>query len=1007
MANSQGPRRNGVIGFVMGNAPAPIRPPTPALSRNGPIGFQMVPPPALPRNGPIGFQMVTRHDTANVSMNTTNSQDPPHRNTPLAGPDTAQSLLGHANVQVTNSQLGRFETSLLETVSMSNVATNSAREAQREISALNNKLEDAETTIAQQEIEKRKLEKDNARAQAIARGIREAAQEEVARISHQNMVFEINRASNNRGNEIEAQFEILEDRLKQASCDLELARGKIAALESLKHKLSEELKDWHELSQVVESTEVNKRQRRERISRGEEMVGKLICRQELLHRDAMWSSRLNPVRTDGQPKAQSSIDSAAATIRRVADVQAPRSAQARSVQQTRQSDSQVMQLQQQATAASTVPTTINTPATPAIATTRVQTHECFDLSNPFLKEYRSSEPQIQGPGNQDSETAHGDASQRESGSSLSDGSGSDGQTDSSGDEEFDVSMTDAPKTSIEVSCDMSWETQDSSPESTPLLVEEDSMDLCDGDEVMNDISAVECMNVVLEVSAVQDIPLAVHNFFQQKEIIDKMQLSCLRFYIEIRAINNGVPVEFCFVVKTQPYPFTIPPHPSTIELPSRKRSLHEFLVDIRKQEDPESEQTRKKQVTEEMVNGDTGSTLLALSAAILTDPVPDVPDMSVPAVSQPTQFEKFVTEEVQPQAAMSVPAVTQPTQVVEESPETVPTEEVPTTQAAMSVPAVSQPAQAVLEPTETVQIEKVPIEEAVSEPAVSQPTPADLEATLPDSTVSVSSDDVVGAPAPSEPAPTESALTSPTPAEEVLKEAAITQPTFDESDLGWETEKPGMPSLRTANRSHLDVLLSRRSESTRPRDNVLSSFEELQVTATSRVSASSLVASPEDASAKNAVATETDSRAGVSKGTKRVEKAEIPTSSAQKAAGEQREELGGEEAATDPQMPGAWPSNPLAVTASNESDMQEGSALLKKLWTGAGRLSFGVFLLVMVALLTFPLWAGHLGHLVYALEGPEQFLDELRWEHGFDVPFMERLIYVFLRCFAGDRTTFG
>jgi hypothetical protein len=172
-----------------------------------------------------------------------------------------------------------------------------------------------------------------------------------------------------------------------------------------------------------------------------------------------------------------------------------------------------------------------------------------------------------------------------------------------------------------------------------------------------------------------------------------------------------------------------------------------------------------------------------------------------------------------------------------------------------------------------------------------------------------------------------------------------------------------------------------------------------------------MVASPEDASVKNAVATGTDSRAGVSKGAKKVEDAKPPRS-AQQTAEEQREEMGGPEAATSGfQMPGAWPSDPPAVTASDESDMQEGSAFLRGLWTGARRLSFGVFAMVMMILLmillSFPLWAGHLGHLVYALEGPEQFLEELRWEHGYDVPFVEQIIFFLLRCFAGDRTLFG
>ncbi|KAJ5165041.1 uncharacterized protein N7500_006871 [Penicillium coprophilum] len=439
----------------------------------------------------------------------------------------------------------------------------------------------------------------------------------------------------------------------------------------------------------------------------------------------------------------------------------------------------------------------------------------------------------------------------------------------------------------------------------------------------------------------------------------------------------------------------------------------------------------------------------AQSLHVSTEEVPTQRVMSEPAVSQPTQTtlentESVNTEQVPTQTVMSEPAVSQPTQTVLEYTETVSTEQVPTT-AAMSVPAVPQPTQAVLEVTEQVPIDaalsepavsqptqanseedetvetvQVPTEVVTSEPAVTEPTQTTLEPTLHESgvlectmlgsTVSIPSDEVVNAPAPSEPVPTESAQTEPSSAEEILSVPAVTEPTLNESDLTWQTEDElVVSSLRTDTRSHLDAVFARRAAGTQARPTIMSSSGGLQVTAAPRiVSTSSLVASPEDASVKNAVATGTDSRAGVSEGTKRVEDAENPTRSAQQSAGEQREEMGGEEAATSgPQMPGAWPSDPPAVTASGESDMQEGSALLRGLWTGARRLSFGVFGLVMVILLLSPLWAGHLGHLVYALEGPDQFLEELRWEHGYDVPFLERIIFCFLRRFAGDRTLFG
>lgn len=499
-----------------------------------------------------------------------------------------------------------------------------------------------------------------------------------------------------------------------------------------------------------------------------------------------------------------------------------------------------------------------------------------------------------------------------------------------------------------------------------------------------------------------------------------------------------------------------------VNLPVRKRRAG--IVEFSDNEGP----NRKKRITKELVEA-AGSHLLSLSEVYAMNTALKVPEVSVPAVSQPAQSVHVSTEEVPTQAVMSEPAVSQPTQTVLEYTEsamteqavtsepavsqptltvleyteTVPTEQVPT-EAAMSAPAVPQPTQAAQEATEQVPIDaassepavsqptrtvsednesletvQVPTEAVMSVPAVPQPTQTVLESIVPDSsvlqstslasTVSIPSDEIVGVPAPSEPAPTKSAQTEPSSAEEIQSVPAVTKPTLNESDLTLQTEDElVVPSLRTGTRSHLDVLLAMRAARTQARPNIMSSPEGLQATAAPRIiSTSSLVASPEDASVKNAIATGTDSRAGVSKGTKRVEDAN-PTCGAQRTAGEQREELGGEEAATSGlQMPGAWPSDPPAVTVSDESDMHEGSALLRGLWTGARWVSFGVFVMVMVMLLSFPVWAGHLGHLVYALEGPEQFLEELRWEHGYDVPLLERIIYVFLRYFAGDRTLFG
>ncbi|KAI2709244.1 hypothetical protein CBS147332_6303 [Penicillium roqueforti] len=67
----------------------------------------------------------------------------------------------------------------------------------------------------------------------------------------------------------------------------------------------------------------------------------------------------------------------------------------------------------------------------------------------------------------------------------------------------------------------------------------------------------------------------------------------------------------------------------------------------------------------------------------LTHTVPNVPEMRMPAVSQPTQTtlestESVATEQVSTQAVMSEPTVSQPTQTVLEYTQTVSTEQVPT-----------------------------------------------------------------------------------------------------------------------------------------------------------------------------------------------------------------------------------------------------------------------------------------------------------------------------------------
>ncbi|KAJ6185983.1 hypothetical protein N7519_007284 [Penicillium mononematosum] len=435
---------------------------------------------------------------------------------------------------------------------------------------------------------------------------------------------------------------------------------------------------------------------------------------------------------------------------------------------------------------------------------------------------------------------------------------------------------------------------------------------------------------------------------------------------------------------------------------------------------------------------------------VSTEQVPTEAAMSAPAVPQPTQVALEATEQVPIDAALSEPAVPKQTHAVSEENETIETahvftevtmsapavpeptqvameatEQVPI-DAALSAPAVSKPTQAVSEETETLQTVQEFTEAVTSEPAVPEPTQAALESTLL-APVSNVCNEVVGAPAPSEPAPTKSTQPTPLWTEKVRRVRAVPKPSLNRSDrvvLTQWTEnirsvravpKPTLngpdrpvPSQWTDTHSRIEAMRAKGIGRVQPRQKVVRALKGLQVTATSRKhSTSSLVASPEDASAKNAVATGTDSRAGVSEGTKRVEDAEDPNCSAQKTAGDTQEKMGEEEAATSGlQMPGAWPSDPPVVTASGESDMHEGSALLRVLRTGTRWASVGVFAMVMVTLLSSPLWLGHLGHLAYAFEGPEQFLEELREEHGY-VPFLEWVIYVFLRSFAGDRTLFG
>ncbi|KAJ5576460.1 hypothetical protein N7535_003386 [Penicillium sp. DV-2018c] len=400
------------------------------------------------------------------------------------------------------------------------------------------------------------------------------------------------------------------------------------------------------------------------------------------------------------------------------------------------------------------------------------------------------------------------------------------------------------------------------------------------------------------------------------------------------------------------------------------------------------------------------------SAPETSDQVPLEAAMSVPAVPQPALAAKprqvrFATGpmEVPIQATVSEPAGRMPARTVLEV-KKVATEVVVSGPAVLQrVPATSEPsAQAVTspvtQPTPVVMdsTEKVATEAVVSGPALSQQDPAALEPSpsedndsswsdeewwsalesqapsesgrdspmpiMPGSYVFDMLDEVVRAPASPELVPTRSKSTSPMLTEEVPKKLAASRPGRKESDSTWLiVDKPTHGSLRTATRSHLEVLLAQHEERRRADAALMSFLRWLQVTATSRVSISSQVASLQDASA-----TET-ARAGVSNGTEGVENADSPAmDSDEQAAGEQRDSSGGREAASG-QKPGDHTRTQPTATAS-EAAMQEGSALLRRLWAGARWLAFTVCALMILVLCSFPMWAKYPGHLRHLTRHP-------------------------------------
>ncbi|KAJ6132451.1 hypothetical protein N7471_007666 [Penicillium samsonianum] len=991
MATQQGPaRRNGVIGFQMTGAPTPA-----------------IPLIAPPRNGPIGFQMVPGPSSTATPSSSLINQGPPHRITPLVGPDTAHSSPSSARPS----------------------------QAQREVNALNEKLTYAEATIHRQE-----MELNRARSQATALHSQLTSQRSTTRfIDQHQMDTMIHQSNSNRARDIDAQFKIVDERLDQVSEDLERAEGNKKALEALKQTIEKDRADVQDLQKIVNATEYSL-QRQQRLAGAEDRMKGLLKNMEKMLAAAMQNTRASQVQTRKVPIAESSASPVGIARRPVVGSQEPGSHGHAFDPHPRQSGKG-----KERGPRSLLPEDLerdgdlSSDIDDADCSIRSRSESPSVLSDVMSLDSRRSS---RAGSPMDITT---EATEQELAAHML-------QADESQVGDRNAAVQEAPATTLAITSQQ-VETTDRMEFSCPIFYFE--LAQLNGEAFDGYMEWVGEPAQLITVYN-QDDPAApsqassgqipsVHavTFDADNDVlmVPSQTSSVVRpepsFNLSIYSDYPPVPIsrhlsrtiaDGIALALDNP---TLPRDPDRVYkrqdrlTGSRRREVRRRVIEfvnlpVRKrtarmdERSEDGEPDRKKHITKEMVEAN-GSLLLSLSEVYVMNTAPKVPEMSVPADSQPAQSVHVSTEEVTTQAVMSVPAVSQPAQTVLEYTESVKTEQVPT-QAVMSEPAVSQPTLTVLEYTDTVSTEQVPTEAAMSAPAVPQPTQAALEPTVPESsvlelasTVSIPSDEVVGAPAPSEPAPTESAQTEPSSAEEILSVPAVTKPTLNESDLTWQTEdEPVVPSLRTGTRSHLDLLLARHAARTQARPSIISSPGGLQVTATSRiVSTSSLVASPEDASVKNAVATGTDSRAGVSKGTKRVEDAN-PTCSAQQIAGEQREEMGGEEAATSGlQMPGAWPSDPPAVTASDESDMHEGSALLRGLWTGTRWLSFGVFVMVMVILLSFPLWVGHLGHLVYALEGPEQFLEELRWEHGYEVPFLERIIYVFLRCFAGDRTLFG
>jgi hypothetical protein len=950
-------------------------------------------------------------------------------------------------------------------------------------------LADAEATISRQESKQNETE-----SQLSALRSQLATRRTTRFVDQAHMDALINRSCNDRARDIDRQFQILDDRLDQASEDLERAEGNQAALQGLQYALQKDRRDVQDLRQIVAAAEFNL-QRQQRLAGAEDRLKGLAKNLDLMLAAAMQATRESQVRTRSAPIAESSTHPVGIARRQVVGSQEPGS------------------------------------------------HgHAFDLHPQELGKGKERDP---GP-----LLSEGPAADIDTGSDVDDGDCSMRSRSEGPSVLSDVMSLDSRRLSRAPSPN-DIRIEGTSQELAAAPLQEDGSQATTVDWVMPEAPPITTLTMNPQQAEntcvnenLSDLQQDIDMDWDEEPVItpnkddlaapSQASIDHAPLTPSVTVENNAVmipgpastaaappsdsvqqdaTVETCQPAKDQGRAHMRKRHARgaryhpyqrgrvrRVRRARRTRRVRQMAIEsvnmpARKRtaglDESSGEPARKKRITKEMMESNE-SRLLSLSDDYALDTAAKAPVMSVPAATQPAQTdfqhtEGVSTEQVPTEAAMSAPAVPQPTQAALEATERVPvdsalsepavseptqavseenetiktvpvftevtmsapavpkptqaameaTEQVPV-DAAVSEPAVSEPTHAVSEENETLQTEQVFTEAVTSEPAVSKPTQAALESTLLASVSNVCNE-VVGAPAPSEPAPTKSAQPTPLWIEKLRSVRAVTKPTLNgpvrvvpsqRTDTHSQIEampekirsvravtKPTLngsdcvvPSQRTDTNSRIEAMRAMRVGRVRPRQDKIKYALQgvLQVTATSRKhSTSSLVASPEDASAKNAVATGTDSRAGVSEGTKRVEDAEDPNCSAQKIAGDQQEEMGGEEAATPGlQMPGAWPSDPPAVTASGESDMHKGSALLRGLWTGTRWAFFGVLAMVMVTLLSFPLWLGHIEHLAYAFEGPERFLEELREEHGY-VPFLEWMIYVFLRSFAGDRTLFG